>query len=104
MLASALDAPRHYTLEAQLRDAQAEIARLKALLDQRLSGQFQDGVAWVNQRQAAALLNVSQPTISKWVAAGALQVIHVDGYKRPQIRRDSLRKPAPGKPGRKKGS
>lgn len=61
-----------------------------------------EGVEYVNQSEAATILNVGQYAISRWVKAGKFQMIAVPGYKRLQIVRSSLHKPAPGKAGRKK--
>lgn len=56
----------------------------------------------VNQVEAAKRLNVEQYCISRWVKAGKFELVKVPGRKKPMIAVDSLTKPEPGKPGRKK--
>lgn len=68
------------------------------------TGKFHDGVEYVNQSEAAAILNVPQFKMSRWVKAGKFEMIAVPGLKIKQIVRASLYKPAPGKAGRKKKS
>lgn len=67
-----------------------------------ITGQFHDGVEYVNQVQAAAILKVGQYAISRWIKAGKFQTMTVPGHKKTQIVRSSLVKPERGKPGRKK--
>lgn len=66
------------------------------------SGKFHEGVAYVNQIEAAAILRVDQAQISRWVKAKKFTMISVPKYKKPQIVLASLRKPEPEKRGRKK--
>jgi hypothetical protein len=56
----------------------------------------------VNQVEAAKRLNVPQWKISRWMNAGKFEKVAVPGRKKPMIAVDSLTKPEPGKPGRKK--
>lgn len=61
-----------------------------------------DGREVVNQVEAAEILKVPQWKISRWVAAGKFEKVAVPGRKKPMLFADSLTKPEPGKPGRKK--
>lgn len=102
--------------ERERDNALAEVKRLNAENDQLAlkahrarktsadgsSEQSHDGIAYVNQAQAAAILDVGQYAISRWVKAGKFQMIAVPGAKRLQIVTSSLYKPERGTPGRKK--
>lgn len=61
-----------------------------------------DGREVVNQVEAAEILKVPQWKISRWVAAGKFEKVAVPGKRKPLLFADSLTKPEPGKPGRKK--
>lgn len=74
----------------------------KVNADPSVTGQFHDGIEYVNQVQAAAILKVKQYAVSRWIKAGKIQTMTVPGHKKPQIVRSSLVKPERGKPGRKK--
>lgn len=76
----------------------------KPSADGSATGKFHDGIEYVNQTEAAALLNVPQFKMSRWVKAGKFEMIAVPGLKIKQIVRASLYKPEPGKAGRKKQS
>lgn len=104
-------------VEGERDNALAEVQRLNAENDSlnlkahrarkvdtgaAVTGQFHDGVEYVNQVQAAAILKVGQYAISRWVKAGKFEMIAVPGHKKPQIVRSSLVKPERGQPGRKK--
>lgn len=67
-----------------------------------VTGQFHDGIEYVNQVQAAAILKVGQYAISRWVKARKFEMIAVPDHKKLQIVRSSLVKPERGQPGRKK--
>lgn len=74
----------------------------KSSADGSATGKFHNGIEYVNQSEAAGLLNVPQFKISRWVKAGKFEMIAVPGLKIKQIVRATLTKPEPGKPGRKK--
>lgn len=80
---------------------QAHHAR-KASVGGSANGKFHDGVEYVNQSEAAAILNVPQYKLSRWVKANKFEMVAVPGLKIKQIVRASLYKPEPGKAGRKK--
>lgn len=103
--------------ERERDDALAEVERLntendtlnlkahrarKVNADPSVTGQFHDGIEYVNQVQAAVILKVGQYAISRWVKAKKFEMIAVPDHKKLQIVRSSLVKPERGKPGRKK--
>lgn len=98
--------------ERERDTAQAEVKRLneendqlalkahrarKTSADGSTSGKFHDGVEYVNQTEAAAILNVPQFKMSRWVKANKFEMIAVPGFKIKQIVRASLYKPNPAK-------
>ena len=104
-------------VERERDNALAEVKRLNVENDQlalkahrarkssaegSATGKFHDGVEYVNQKEAAELLNVPQFKMSRWVKAKKFEMIAVPGLKVKQIVRSSLYKPEPGKAGRKK--
>lgn len=76
----------------------------KTSADGSATGKFHDGIEYVNQTEAAAILKVNQYAVSRWVKAGKFETLTVPGLKIRQIVRASLDKPEPGKAGRKKKS
>ena len=76
--------------------------RKVATADGSATGKFHDGIEYINQSEAAEILNVPQFKISRWVKAKKFEMIAVPGLKVKQIVRSSLYKPEPGKAGRKK--
>ncbi len=87
-------------LRDKLNDAHHEIERLRHKLAVLEATAGRDEL--ISQAEAARRMQVNPSTISRWVAAGHLQLHRPPGSKRPMIYASSLVRPPTKKRGRRK--